>query len=867
VAPQCNEDQGYFIMGEGSSVSRNWMYLPPDVVERQSRFVFVKRSSGDSEVSAGEEKGDEQLSEFEIELIKWKDSNHECILFNNIAHTVAFLSARPKEMKNRLHPMLMRHLEQNSISVEGGTGLNDSFASSHWKTLSALTGVLREDSQASQILGGTYCLTGDSLLKILAIVYRVTCGIPVVLLGECGCGKTMLLRFLCAWMDVTLLCLDVHGGTSESDIISVFERASALLNSQREQKSVFVFLDEINTCGHMGLITEAICHRSINGQRLNEGIQILAALNPYRVRPRSSEDDVDAAGLEYTKPQLKQTMEGTIDMKNLVYKVHPIPPTLRDFIFDFGSLDDDTELLYIQSMVAKQLSSFSNPDERSILADMISRSQIYLREYEGDPSVVSLRDVQRCLDLLEWFYVKVGVGKARETSKVVISPLCRSAVLAIALVYGYRLPSADSRKSFFSTLTSMIKRWGKTAARVNFDALGRAGFVQTVLENMQRKFVNNLMVEPSIAMNQALTENLFVTIICILNQIPIFIVGKPGTSKTLAIQIIASNLQGALSPMPLWRKFPAVYIFQYQCSPLSTSASILYQYESAKSYQEHSEDVMTVLLLDEVGLAENSPDMPLKVLHYMLVNPPIAIVGLSNWSLDSSKMNRAICLQRPEPSAEDIMFTGQNIVGVSLSVDNISQGRTHLQPWLMSLARAFHTLYSDQKAFFGHRSRNFIGMRDYYSLLKYLRDKVGTSIDPETLALAVARNFGGRPDAMDGVLDLFHRSCFDKSIPCPPCPPSVDLIQRNLLSSSSRHLMILSANDAALQLLIGCKILDPSTTTVLVGSRFKDDLHELHIIQQINQVHLSTLCLLTSLLGQECDGERPGCDSAPQRKV
>jgi hypothetical protein len=832
VAPQCNEDQGYFVMGEGSPISRNWMYLPPDVVERQSRFVFVKRGARDEDPD--EEK--DEFNEFEIELIKWKDSNHECILFNNIAHTVAFLSARPKEMKNRLHPMLMRHLEQNSISVEGGTGPSDSFASSHWKTLSALTGVVREDSQAARILGGSYCLTGDSLLKILAIVYRVTCGIPVVLLGECGCGKTMLLRFLCAWMNVTLFCLDVHGGTSESDITSIFDRASNLLDSQPDQKSVFVFLDEINTCGHMGLITEAICHRSINGQRLHEGIQILAALNPYRVRPKSSEEDVDA-GLEYAKPQLKNAAEGAIDMKNLVYKVHPIPPTLRDFIFDFGSLDDDTELLYIQSMITNQLSSFSNPDERSILADMVSRSQIYLREYEGDPSVVSLRDVQRCLDLLEWFYVKVGVGKAREVTKVVISPLCRSAVLAIALVYGYRLPSADSRKSFYSTLTSMIKRWGKTATRVHFDALGRVGFVQTVLENMQRKFVNNLMVEPSIAMNQALTENLFVTIISILNKIPIFIVGKPGTSKTLAIQIIASNLQGALSPMPLWRKFPAVYIFQYQCSPLSTSASILYQYESAKSYQEHSEDVMTVLLLDEVGLAENSPDMPLKVLHYMLVNPPISIVGLSNWSLDSSKMNRAICLQRPEPSAEDIMFTGQNIVGVSLSVDTMMHSRSQLQPWLMNLASAFHALYSDQKTFFGHRSRNFIGMRDYYSLLKYLRDKVdGSSIDPDILALAVARNFGGRPDAMEAVLELFHRSCFDNSTLCPPCPQSVDLIQQNLASQASRHLMILSANDAALQLLVGCKILDPAMTTVLVGSRFKDDLQELHIIQQINQV-------------------------------
>jgi hypothetical protein len=66
----------------------------------------------------------------------------------------------------------------------------------------------------------------------------------------------MLLSFLCAWMNVTLLCLDVHGGTTEADILQIFDQAAEILESRPEQKSVFVFLDEINPCSHMGLITE-----------------------------------------------------------------------------------------------------------------------------------------------------------------------------------------------------------------------------------------------------------------------------------------------------------------------------------------------------------------------------------------------------------------------------------------------------------------------------------------------------------------------------------------------------------------------------------------------------------------------------------
>ena len=69
----------------------------------------------------------------------------------------------------------------------------------------------------------------------------------------------------------------------------------------------------------------------------------------------------------------------------------------------------------------------------------------------------------------------------------------------------------------------------------------------------------------------------------------------------------------------------------------------------ACSFQANAENTICVLLLDEVGLAEHSPDMPLKALHAILVAPPVAVVGLSNWVLDPAKMNRAVLLMRPQP--------------------------------------------------------------------------------------------------------------------------------------------------------------------------------------------------------------------------
>ena len=51
--------------------------------------------------------------------------------------------------------------------------------------------------------------------------------------------------------------------------------------------------------------------------------------------------------------------------------------------------------------------------------------------------------------------------------------------------------------------------------------------------------------------------------------------------------------------------------------------------------------------MDEIGLAEKSSQNPLKILHSLLEPARVAFIGLSNWSLDAAKMNRAVHASRP----------------------------------------------------------------------------------------------------------------------------------------------------------------------------------------------------------------------------
>ena len=58
----------------------------------------------------------------------------------------------------------------------------------------------------------------------------------------------------------------------------------------------------------------------------------------------------------------------------------------------------------------------------------------------------------------------------------------------------------------------------------------------------------------------------------------------------------------------------------YQCSQLSTSETIVEVFSSAMTLQrkQNRSNFVAVVVLDEVGLAEDSPYLPLKALHPLL---------------------------------------------------------------------------------------------------------------------------------------------------------------------------------------------------------------------------------------------------------
>ena len=142
---------------------------------------------------------------------------------------------------------------------------------------------------------------------------------------------------------------------------------------------------------------------------------------------------------------------------------------------------------------------------------------------------------------------------------------------------------------------------------------------ETILLN-RIKFLNKLPKD--ISENRPLKENLLTLFICIFSRTPLFICGKPGSSKTISVNIIKTtfNTSPADSEDHLincFNGFKHIDLVYLQGSDQSTDRGIEKVFKVAIESSKKNEKVPLVFF-DEIGLAELSPYNPLKVLHKYL---------------------------------------------------------------------------------------------------------------------------------------------------------------------------------------------------------------------------------------------------------
>ncbi|XP_076077139.1 uncharacterized protein LOC143047776 [Mytilus galloprovincialis] len=798
--------------------------------EFSSRSVNTCRSTQALTIF-GEDEKDKDVAQIMTKrlagMIRWKDSNHLVILFHQNMQTVSpfyrsleqlpqqIVTLFERQMKRKLDNFREKTTEELEHLLIMLTRQSGSFLTTYQDMLNSL----RID----------YALTPDNLLKMVLISLRVNANIPVLIMGETGCGKTSLIRYLAKICDVKFDVFSIHAGINSNQIR---ERLNTANSNARQCLKVpyWLFWDEVNTCDHLGLITSIVCHRFYQGIQLSPNLTLLAACNPYRLQ---REESILTAGLQ---GKIK-----TDDRSKLVYRVHPLPESLVDFVWDYGSLSDEDEDTYIRKMVGTV--EFGEK-LTCLLVKVLVMSQRFVRHKEKNEYCVSLRDVDRCRKLIKWIDTflkrKDDIDTRVKKKQITLSEddrKLKSIIIGLTICYQSRFTDGSIRYEYRVKLAECINSMEYTNMS--------AKYIGDIILNEQFDIVSRMAYLPEgTALNAALQENVFMLLVCILCKVPIFLVGKPGCSKSLSIQLIRSNLRGKDSNDPLFQDMPQLFCVSFQGSESSTSDGIMKVFEKAQKYQKHNDekDVLSVVILDEIGPAEISRFNPLKVLHGLLepedgTTLKIAVVGISNWALDAAKMNRAIHLSRPDMDLDELKinckFIGESMIntkkkdgGLNIPTITPQSEKVELDKPVSSMLEGIATAYNDYCSKV-QKFPNFHGLRDFYSLTKYVARNMGILFSAgekemsDIILTGILRNFGGLPTEQNALLGTFKKYLPQVSS---TSIPVIKLIRENIMDKTSRHLMLITNGDVVISVLERELYNMGISFDIIFGSSFEEDL-------------------------------------------
>ena len=109
---------------------------------------------------------------------------------------------------------------------------------------------------------------------MVRILLNIEAKIPTILMGETGVGKTKLMEILSTlygngksrWK-----ILQIHAGITDEDIVNFIDQITEESKYENPNNDyTWVFLDEINTCNSLGLISEIMCNHTYLGKKINE---------------------------------------------------------------------------------------------------------------------------------------------------------------------------------------------------------------------------------------------------------------------------------------------------------------------------------------------------------------------------------------------------------------------------------------------------------------------------------------------------------------------------------------------------------------------------------------------------------------------
>ena len=823
------------------SVIKNFISLTKVFTRSPYDQLLIKRQKENIDIynkydqNAAMEKAISALENEKHEVFSFDDIKPSLVFFNRDKNSFSVISNANKNDEE--YKELLELWNSNNPDKRNKIPLPDYKNMSHEqfleeiKKLFDLNGFTIQKLRDICVKAGNYIFVSDNFIKIVRILLNIEAKIPVILMGETGVGKTKIFEMLSTLYgkgELNWRKLEIHAGITDEDIVNFIEtiiKDDNDLNKdirESDRQLVWVFFDEINTCNSLGLITEIMCRHTYLGKKINSNFVFFGACNPYRVLNKKMRE----SGLVYYNTKEKS------QLNNLVYSVNPLPHSLLNFVFDFGSLRREDEIKYIHNTIVsiidsikenKLITNISDDDMNNlvqIIIDSIAECHDFIRDIY-DKSSVSMREIRRFGIFFEYFIKYFNATYLSDYKK-----MFQSQNMTLYICYYLRLNQKKDRRE-------LAKRLDKYYDKSTF---------LTLPEYEIKKITKQMMIEKNkgIALNRALRENLFTCFTCIINNVPLIIVGKPGTGKSLSFQILYNSMQGKYSENNLFKDKGKLYRFYYQGSETSTAEGIKQVFDKAlASKNEKKEDdednkIIPLVFFDEMGLAERSSNNPLKVIHFLLekdAKDSVPFLGISNWKLDAAKINRALGLTITDYDIQDLEETAISIA------EALDEELSHKYgDFFNTLARTYYKYleFNQEKRL---ENKYFHGNRDFYNLIKNamreLKNRRGDIEKNENRTLtevgiiSLEINFGGLEDSIKKIKEIFKEEFkhkFDENVRIEDEMNLLEIIQKNIMDENSRYLMLISEGNSASDIVKYLLNKINRKHIELIGSKYRADI-------------------------------------------
>ena len=525
-----------------------------------------------------------------------------------------------------------------------------------------------------------YIIIYDNFVKLVLTIYRIKANIPTIIMGDTGIGKTFLITKLNQLLnngETTIEIINFHPGITDERLYEIIKKIDEKARNKKDEE-LWILFDKINTSFSFLLIKEIFMNRTYYGNKMSDNIRLIGTCNPYRKIKKGREK---YGYILY---------DDNNDNNELVYLVQPLPQSLLYYVFSFGYLHEDNDFNYIKKMLEN---CFKNEEKELYekTTEAISYCHRFLRQI-FDPSIVSLRDINRFIRCFEFFkdYFK-NKNKYKNRNNNEKNNKLRGIICSIYLCYYYRLTDQKIRSNFNNSLENILlelineKKLDYKPGSF-FDKIENKEFKDEIISNEEGKLyqfidfvkieqyylINEIEIDKGIAKNNSLKENIFLLFVSLLTNIPALLIGKPGSSKNLSVELILKSMKGKNSKSKFLQMFPSIIPIYIQGSLTTGPKDIenLFKFATEKleySKKEKQENIFTIIF-NRMELSKINLNNPLIILdnklEYLCREKGIRFVGITNQLLNNEILNKVLVLftQNLEEFFDDLRYTSQCII-------------------------------------------------------------------------------------------------------------------------------------------------------------------------------------------------------------